>query len=119
MKFLTIPFTLLLFLSSPAYAGDDTAQHFGFSAAFGYIAEDFIHNKVDTDGERIVYGTALGLVPGILKELTDDRFDGSDMAANIAGAFIGSLIATRVNRNLVVNIQKQNDGYMLGLVYTE
>jgi len=119
MKFLTIPFTFLFFLSLPVYAEDDALLHLSLSAAFGYVGENIIHNKVDTDGERIAYGTILGSVPGFAKELTDDDFSGSDMAVNVAGAFIGSYFATRINRNLVANIQKQNDGYMLGFVYTD
>ena len=119
MKFLTIPFTFLLFLSSPVYADDNTLLHLGLSAGFGYVAENVIHTKVDTDSKRIAYGTALGSVPGLVKELTDSDFSGSDMAADVAGAFIGAYIATRLNRNLVANIQKQENGYMLGLVYTD
>ena len=119
MKFLSIPLTFLLLLSSPVYAEDNALLHFGLSAGFGYVAENVIHNKVNTDSQRIAYGTALGSVPGLVKELVDDDFSGSDMAADIAGAFIGAYIATRLNRNLVANIQKQNDGYMLGLVYTD
>ena len=119
MKYLSIPLTFIFFLSSPVYAGDNDVLHFGLSAGLGYAAENVIHNKVNTDSERIAYGTALGSVPGLVKELTDDDFSGSDMAANVAGAFIGSYFATRVNRNLVANIQKQEDGYMFGLVYTD
>ena len=119
MKLLTIPFTFLLFLSSPVYAGDNALLHFSLSAGFGYVAENVIHTKVNNDNQRIAYGTALGSVPGLVKELVDDDFSGSDMAANVAGAFIGAYIATRLNRNLVANIQKQENGYMLGLVYTD
>ena len=119
MKLLTIPFTFLLFLSSPVNAEDNALLHLGLSTGLGFAAESFIHNKVDTDGKRIAYGTALGSLPGLVKELSDDKFSDSDMAANVAGAFIGSYFATRVNRNLVANIQKQNDSYLLGFVYTD
>ncbi len=119
MKFLSIPLTFLLFLSPPVYAGGSTVLHLSLSAGLGYAAENVIHNKVNTDSERIAYGTALGSVPGVIKELVDNDSSGSDMASNIAGAFIGSYIATRLNRNLVANIQKREDGYMFGLVYTD
>lgn len=117
MKFLTIPFAFLLFFSSPSYAENNEALHIAVSAATGYAAETFIHNKVDTNAERIIYGTLLGTAPGLAKELIDDEFSERDMAANLVGAFIGSYIGTRLNRNLTVNVQKQNDGYMLGFVY--
>lgn len=74
------------------WGGSDKAKHFTVSAvagAFGaYFAQDTRH--------PVLYGTLLGSVPGLLKELSDgcraggSGFSGKDMAYNIAGAFVGA-----------------------------
>lgn len=119
MKLSILLLSVIPFLSLTAVADDNFGLHFGLSAAFGYVGEDLIHDKVDSDAKRVIYGTALGSILGLAKELTDQEFSEADMAANIAGAFVGSYFALKVNSKLVANIQKQKDGYMLGFVYVD
>ncbi len=119
MKFLVLPFTFLMFLSSPLYAEENVLLHLGLSTGFGFIAENAIHNRVDTDSKRIAYATILGSIPGLIKEVSDDEFSGEDMLADVVGALAGSLIANRLNRNLTASIQKQDGNYLFGFVYND
>jgi hypothetical protein len=57
-------------------------------------AETYVHYKTDLKApSRVLLGTAVGSLPGLGKELTDSEFSGSDMAADVCGAFLGALIA--------------------------
>ena len=116
----------LLLLCSVSYAENDKAIHYGVSAVTGYIAETVLHKKLDSDIKRIVYGTALGTVPGLIKEIIDANdksdngsgvFNEKDLLADIAGAFTGALIANKVNKNLLATIQRKGDAYTVVLRY--
>lgn len=118
-------FTVLL-LCSGSYADNDKAIHYGVSVVTGYIAETILHKKLDSDTKRIAYGTALGTVPGLIKEIMDANdksddgsgiFNEKDLLADIAGAFTGALIANKVNKNLLATIQKKGDAYTVALQY--
>ena len=105
-------FILLLYSNNTVFPADDTLSHFGISALFGAAGESFLHYKTDlkTSG-RIILGTALGSVPGLLKEVIDstkkgNHFSGTDLAADIAGAFVGALVANIVNNQIQVKIKK-------------
>jgi uncharacterized protein YfiM (DUF2279 family) len=107
-------FILLIFLSisnNTVFAVDDTLLHFGVSSVFGAAGESFLHYKTNlkTSG-RILLGTALGSLPGLVKELIDSTekgnyFSGTDLAADIAGAFIGALLANIVNNTIQIKIK--------------
>jgi len=116
----------LLLVCRTSYAGHDKALHYGLSAITGYIAETTLHKKFDSDTKRIIYGTALGTLPGLIKEIIDANdtsnngsgfFNGDDLLADIAGAFTGALIANKVNKNLLATIQKKGDAYGVALRY--
>ena len=67
-------FILLIFLSisnNTVFSADNTLLHFGVSSVFGAAGESFLHYKTNlkTSG-RIILGTALGSIPGLVKELT-------------------------------------------------
>jgi len=108
-------FILLIFLSisnNTVFSADDTLLHFGVSSAFGAAGESFLHYKTNlkTSG-RIILGTTLGSIPGLVKELIDstekgNHFSGTDLAADIAGAFIGALVANIVNNKIQIKIRK-------------
>jgi len=108
-------FILLIFLSisnNTVFSADNTLLHFGVSSVFGAAAESFLHYKTNlkTPG-RIIMGTALGSIPGLVKELIDstkkgNHFSGTDLAADIAGAFIGALVANIVNNKIQIKIKK-------------
>jgi len=112
----------ILLLSGPAYAVDDKVLHFGISSIVGYAAETALHKHFNSNSERVIYGTLLGSMPGLIKEIKDsgeqnNHFSGDDMAADIAGAFVGALLANQVNKRFMVNIQKEGDAYLVGFVY--
>ena len=98
-----------------AFAGDDKLLHFGVSSLFGAASESYLHYKTELKtSERIIWATTLGSIPGLAKELIDstkkgNHFSGSDMAANIAGAFFGALIGNLVNNIIQVKIDKKGD----------
>lgn len=94
-------------LGTTIFAADsNSVKHFGFSAIFGYGAETIIHDYESlSETEKVIYGTALGSVPGLAKELTDSEFDNEDMAFNIAGALAGSLLSNYLNNNVFVTVQ--------------
>jgi uncharacterized protein YfiM (DUF2279 family) len=99
---------LCVSVSSHAFNEYDKVWHFSISAVFGAASETYLHynTKLETP-QRIVYSTFLGIVPGIFKELYDDRqkdneFGWGDMAANAGGALVGALISNYVNNKIEV-----------------
>ncbi|OPY74149.1 MAG: lipoprotein [Syntrophorhabdus sp. PtaU1.Bin002] len=102
--------------SSFAFNEYDKIWHFSISSVFGAASETYLHynTKLETP-ERIVYSTFLGIVPGVFKELYDDRqknksFDWGDMAANTGGALVGALISNYVNNRIQVSINSDGKG---------
>ncbi len=114
--FPVIAFILLLVpASSSAYEDEGEAKHFGISIILGGLSETYLHyeTKLETM-ERVAYGTLIGSTPGLLKELydgsqSDNHFSGSDMAANVAGALVGSLAANYINNRIQVNVARQKE----------
>lgn len=83
-------------------AGDsNSVKHYGFSAVFGFASEIIIHKNFTQLGdiEKVSYATILGSTPGLIKELTDDKFSNEDMAFNFAGALTGALLSNYLNNN--------------------
>jgi hypothetical protein len=90
-----------------ANAGDsNSVKHYGFSAIFGFTSETIIHKNFTSlnDIEKISYATILGSTPGLIKELTDDKFSNEDMAFNVAGALTGALLSNYINNNTSIFI---------------
>jgi VanZ family protein len=97
----------------------DTALHVGISSLFGAAGETYFHYKTDLEAPgRVLLGTFVGSLPGLAKELTDSRFSGSDMAADVAGAFLGALVANFVNNRLKVNVERQARKTSVRLTYS-
>jgi VanZ family protein len=115
--FIWIFLFLILISISPenAYGGDDKLKHFGVSSLFGAASESILHYKTNLKtSERIVLGTALGSLPGLAKELIDstkagNQFSGSDLAVDIAGAFLGSVVANFFNNLIQIKIDKTEE----------
>ena len=57
-------------------ADSNSIKHYGLSAVFGLVSETVIHKKFVglDDIEKISYATIIGSTPGLIKELTDDKF---------------------------------------------
>lgn len=121
-KTLFVLILLFIPLSSSASA-DNIALHMGLSSIFGAASESFLHYNTNIGiTKRIMYGTIIGSLPGLAKEVIDSThednyFSGSEMAADIAGAFIGAVIANLVNNKIQVNINKQKGKTTVSLLY--
>ena len=83
-----------------SWTSPDKAAHFVASAPLGAVGASFAGPSASL-GTRLLYGTLIGSLPGLAKELADGRNakgDASvrDMVFNIAGAALGALWADRV-----------------------
>lgn len=111
---------LLGFVSLQA-ADSNSVKHYGFSAIFGFTSETIIHKNFSniSDFEKISYATLIGSTPGLIKELTDDKFSRQDMAFNVAGALTGALISNYLNNNtsLFVTHNEEKKSTNINLAY--
>lgn len=83
--------------SADRWSGGDKALHVGMSAPFGAVGASLAPADAGT-GTRLLWGAALGSLPGLAKEVIDlQRLGGTasarDLAANLAGATLGALFA--------------------------
>ena len=125
MTYCFIALILAIFLMFPivSFADDNQGLHFGISVIFGAAGESYVHYKTQSGtAERIMYGTVLGSLPGFAKELIDsskkdNHFSGSDMAANVAGAFVGSAIANLINHKIQASFDSEQKKISLALLY--
>jgi hypothetical protein len=95
-----------------ANAGDsNSVKHYGFSAVFGFTSETIIHKNFTNlnDIEKVTYATLLGSTPGLIKELTDDRFSNEDLAFDIAGALTGALLSNYLNNNTSIFVSHNQE----------
>jgi VanZ family protein len=82
---------------SDGWTGTDKALHLGLSAPFGAFGATLAPKDAGT-GQRLLYGTVLGALPGLAKELSDRARPGAtasakDMAFNVLGAALGAAVA--------------------------
>ena len=102
------------FACADSLAFDDKTAHFGLSALFGAGAETVLHYRTDLESvHRVAVGTLLGSVPGLAKEIADSQqdgneFSGSDLTADVAGAFFGAFLGNLLNS--AIQIQVESDG---------
>ncbi len=92
-------------------ADTNSGKHFVLSAAFGFTAETIIHKEYYQydDFDKIALGTLLGTIPGLAKELTDDKFSTSDLAFDIAGSLSGAILSNYVNNNTSIFISHNHE----------
>jgi len=111
----------LVCAGSLSASDSNSIKHYGFSALFGYMGETILNKNYKTldDIETISYGTVLGSLPGLVKELNDDKFSSQDMAYNFAGALTGALISNYVNNNttIFVSHNKEKKATQVKLAY--
>lgn len=55
-------------ISREATESEKYVLHFGISAGLGYLAENFIHEHYDTAAKRVIYASAIAMIPGLAKE---------------------------------------------------
>lgn len=117
---------ILIFLSSVSlFAISDKLKHFGVSSVFGAAGESLLHYKTDYGAsKRIILGTTFGTIPGFVKELIDssekgNHFSGSDLAADLAGAFFGAVVGNFLNTVIQVRISatREKKAFIISLSY--
>ena len=113
--------TCILGIVGANAADSNSAKHYGFSAVFGFTSETLIHKNFTSlnDIERVSYATILGSTPGLIKELTDDKFSNEDMAFNVAGALTGALLSNYLNNNtsIFVSHNQEDKATKVNLAY--
>lgn len=118
-------FVLMTMSNQNAFAGNDNLKHFGVSFVFGAASESYLHHKTNLNAyERIILGTTLGALPGVTKELIDstrrgNHFSGSDLAADIAGALLGTVIGNFFNNMIQVETEssKRKKAVLVSISY--
>ena len=107
-----VVFIIFISISSKNLCGaDDKLEHFGFSSLFGAAGETYLHYKTDLNASRrIILGATLGTLPGFIKEIIDstekgNHFSGTDLAADVAGAFFGAIVANLFNNMIHVKVK--------------
>ena len=102
-------------------ADSNSIKHFGFSAVFGIASETILHKNYTQldDIETISYATAIASLPGLAKELTDDKFSNEDMVFNVLGALSGAVFSNYLNNNtsLFVAHNKEEKSSQIKLAY--
>jgi len=114
---------LLLFPLSSFASDKNIVLHFGLSTILGGAAESYLHYETHLGSpERILYGTLIGSIPGLAKEVMDssqegNHFSGSEMAVDVAGAFVGAVIANFVNSKIQINVDSHRRKVTVSLLY--
>lgn len=102
-------------------ADSNSIKHYGFSAIFGLTSETIIHKNFEQldDIEKISYATILASTPGLIKELTDEKFSNEDMFFNVAGALSGAILSNYLNNNtsLFITHNNKNKSTKISLAY--
>lgn len=102
-------------------ADSNSIKHFGFSAIFGLTSETILHKNYQQfdDIETISYATVIGSLPGLAKELTDDKFSNEDMVFNVLGALSGAVFSNYLNNNTSIFIahNKEEKSSQIKLAY--
>jgi uncharacterized protein YfiM (DUF2279 family) len=80
-----------------AWTGPDKVKHFGMSAPLGMVGSAMVPREAPF-AQRVLYGTLLGSLPGLAKELSDMGRPGAtasmkDMTFNVLGAALGASLA--------------------------
>jgi len=92
MKKAILILTFILLPTLALAADADKKAHFGLSTALGVFGAAIMDYNYPDAHPLVKWGGAVGLalIPGVIKEATDDEFDWEDMAANTLGAASGS-----------------------------
>jgi hypothetical protein len=120
MQFSSVILIIVLLMPATSFAAD--GLHFGLSAVFGAASETVLHYKTDlNDAGRITLGTILGSLPGLAKEISDNtkednHFSGRQMGIDVAGAFVGAVIADLINNKIQMRIETNKKTTVISLL---
>ena len=123
LKYTLITMALIIGFLIPVSSYAKDIEHFGASLFLGAASESYFHYQTKLGGiERILYGTIVGSVPGFIKEVYDsgedrNHFSGRQMAADVAGAFVGAVIANFINNKVQIKIEKNKKKTTISLSY--
>lgn len=116
----------LAFVANASALESDKVKHLGVSFALGVAGEQLASRY--TDANPVLVGAALGFVPGLLKEIADERrkgparpegFSGKDLAADAVGAVAGALVSNLVSERFAVAFGRDHrGGKKIALMYT-
>lgn len=98
--------------------GKDKPIHFFGSAIFG----GFINYTLPDDyseSERLMYGTMIGTVPGLIREISKNKnFSLTDLAYDIMGSLFGNMVVETNIRIQLIGETKNHKDKTLMLTYT-
>jgi len=124
---LTVLFLTLFFLQTNSLSsGNDKFKHFGVSLLFGTAGESVFHYTTRwKDFSLIGWGTAVGTLPGLVKEILDsmeenNHFSSLDLAADFAGALCGAVLGNFFNNQIQVHFEtgRNNRRFVVSVQYT-
>jgi uncharacterized protein YfiM (DUF2279 family) len=106
---------IFTFQSESLCVDRDKYQHFGVSLLFGAAGESLLHYTTEWKNiSKIGCGTAVGTLPGLIKEMLDstetgNHFSGLDLAADFAGALCGAVLSNLFNNLIQVQIETERN----------
>ena len=96
----------------------DKKKHLGVSFAIGaatgiYMDKNYQDN---TYSQNLLIGTSLAMIPGLLKEIYDDRqennsFDTADLAYDLAGSLLGNIVGNYISESLFIDVKHKQIAY--------
>ena len=108
MKKIIILNLFSLLFASNIFASDigtDKYYHVGASSMIGFTSGLVMSNMVVKElpfWQRLTINTSVALIPGVVKEYTDIKFDWQDMSANLVGALLGVLSAEALTQWVII-----------------
>ena len=115
--FFIVLLSSLLFSDSMDFT-TDKKKHLGASFLIGTATGMYMeyNYKQNSYSENLLIGTSLAMVPGILKEISDERkannhFSGSDLAYDFVGSLLGNIVGNYISENLFVDAKNKQIAY--------
>jgi putative lipoprotein len=99
--------------TSDSWTGTDKLEHFGVSVPFGAIGS---YLSKDTE-HPIIYGSMIGLVPGLAKEVFDgtcesNGFSYKDLTFDLLGSITGAVLG-----NVAITYYRNSHESNVGIIY--
>ena len=100
MRRLLLGLLFMALLAGTAWGQNDKSFHFAWSGVMSLATDKTLSEAypVMDPWARGTLAVFLALIPGVIKESTDSKFDGMDMAANAAGAITGVIFGENTGR---------------------